>query len=243
MDEFGLEEINISHRDLRDGLLIDYLSNFEGFQQLQRRPVRTRSVLHLGRSSHFDEKHSEKVANLSLQLFDSAKKLGLHNYGDYERELLMHAAMLHDVGDFISFANHHLHSYYIINNADLYGFTHKEKTIIANIARFHRKKIPHRKTLKSTDLDEKSKNVIIALSAFVRLAEKLDRSHAGVVKTAEFERSGKGKITLVFYAETDCNLEEWSILQNKQAFYESFKEDLNAHCIVKNSHNNNHNNT
>ncbi len=235
MDEFGLEEIHISRRELRDGLLVDYLSNFEGFQQLQKSPIRSRSVLHLGRSSNFDEKHSEKVAELSLQLFDSAKNLGLHNYGDYERELLSYAAMLHDVGDFISFANHHLHSYYIINNADLYGFTQKEKNIIANIAKYHRKKIPRKKALKNKGLDEQSKNIIIALSAFVRLAEKLDRSHSGVVKKVEFKKSGKNKITLVLYADTDCNLEEWSILQNKQAFYESFEEDLDAHCVIKNS--------
>ena len=85
MEELGLEEIKISHRELRDGLLVDYLSNFEGFRELQKTPMRNRSVLHLGRSCNFDEKHSESVASLALQLFDSAKQIGLHNLGENEK--------------------------------------------------------------------------------------------------------------------------------------------------------------
>ena len=126
MEEFGLEEINVSHRELRDGLLVEYLSNFEGFRELQKTPMRNRSVLHLGRSCNFDEKHSETVAVLALQLFDSAKQIGLHNMGDREKELLKHAAALHDVGDFLSFDDHHLHSHYIISNAKLPGFDREE---------------------------------------------------------------------------------------------------------------------
>ena len=232
MEEFGLEEIMISQRGLLDGLLADYLSHFEGFQKLQKAPVRNRSVLHLGRSCSFDEKHSDTVANLALQLFDSAKQIELHSFGDYERDLLRHAATLHDVGDFLSFTDHHLHSHYIINNSELTGFDSKEKTIIANIARFHRKKLPSKKNLKPTDLDEKSKNIVTVLSTFLRFAEKLDRSHCGLVKKTEFSKVGKDQVLLSFYAESDCSLEEWSILQNKQAFYASFEKELNVRCVV-----------
>jgi len=232
MEEFGLEEISISHRGLIDGLLVDYLSLFEGFQQLQKTPVRNRSVLHLGRSCDFDEAHSELVTNLALQLFDSAKRIGLHSYGDYERDLLRHSAMLHDVGDFLSFNDHHLHSHYIISNAELSGFDKKEKIILANIARFHRKKLPSKKNLKITGLDEKSKHLVAVLSTFVRIAEKLDRSHCGLVRKAEFIKTGNDTVLLSFYAESDCSLEKWSILQNKQAFYESFKNELNVHCEI-----------
>jgi exopolyphosphatase/guanosine-5'-triphosphate,3'-diphosphate pyrophosphatase len=232
MEEFGLEELNISHKELRDGLLIDYLSNFEGFRELQKTPLRNRSVLHLGRSCNFDEKHSQTVALLALQLFDSAKQIGLHNFGEAERELLRHAATLHDVGDFLSFNDHQLHSQYIISNAELLGFDKKEIAIMANIARFHRKKLPSKKALKATDIDEESEGVVAALSTFLRFAEKLDRSHCELVKKAEFTKTGKDLVLLSFYSDTDCSLEEWSIIQNRQAFHEAFRKQLNVHCIV-----------
>jgi exopolyphosphatase/guanosine-5'-triphosphate,3'-diphosphate pyrophosphatase len=231
MEEFGLEEICVSHRELRDGLLAEYLSNFEGFRELQKSPVRNRSILHLGRSCNFDEKHSETVAVLALQLFDSAKQIGLHNLGDAEKELLKHAATLHDVGDFLSFNDHQLHSHYIISNAELLGFDKKEIQVIANIARFHRKKLPSKKALKTTGLDEKTNHTIAVLSTFLRFAEKLDRSHSCLVNKAEFIKESKDQVLLAFYSDSDCSLEEWSIVQNRQAFFEAFGKQLEAHCI------------
>jgi len=232
MEELGLEEINISHRELRDGMLVDYLSNFEGFRNLQKTPMRNRSVLHLGRSCNFDEKHSEAVASLATQLFDSAKQIGLHNLGEDEKELLKYAAILHDVGDFLSFNNHQLHSQYIICNAELLGFDRKEIQIMGNIARFHRKKLPSKKAMKASGLDEKTKECVGILSTFLRFAEKLDRSHTGLVKKAEFVKVNKDQVLLSFYSESDCSFEAWSVIQNRQAFYEAFKKQLDVHCTV-----------
>ena len=232
MEELGLEEVCVSRMELRDGLLVDYLSNFEGFRELQKTPTRNRSVLHLGRSCNFDEKHSETVTSLALQLFDSAKQIGLHNLGEPEKELLRYAATLHDVGDFLSFNDHQLHSHYIISNAGLLGFDQKEIKIMANIARFHRKKLPSKKAMKDTGLDEKAKEIVAILSTFLRFAEKLDRSHCGLVKKVDFVKVNKDQVLLTFYSDSDCSFEEWSIIQNRQAFYEAFEKHLDVHCVV-----------
>jgi exopolyphosphatase/guanosine-5'-triphosphate,3'-diphosphate pyrophosphatase len=232
MESLGIEEIKISRKELRDGLLVEYLSNFEGFRDLQKTPMRNRSVLNLGRSCNFDEKHSETVVKLALELFDSAKQIGLLSMGDKEKELLKHAATLHDVGDFLSFTDHHLHSHYIIRNAGLSGFDQQEILIMANIARFHRKKLPSKKALKAEGLNEKDKEIVVALSTFVRFAEKLDRNHCALVKKAEFVNANKNQVLLKIYSDTDCSLEEWSITQNRQAFYEAFKKELETQCVV-----------
>lgn len=232
MEEFGIEEIVISHKELRDGLLVEYLSNFEGFRELQKTPMRSRSVLHLGRSCNFDEKHSEVVSSLALQLFDSAKQIGLHELGEREKDLLKYASVLHDVGDFLSFNDHQLHSHYIISNANLAGFEPEELQIMANIARFHRRKLPSKKSMRDIGLDAKAKEEVIVLSTFLRFAEKLDRSHCGLVKKAKFEFLSGNQVFLTFFSDSDCSFEEWSIIQNKQAFNEAFGKQLNVRCIV-----------
>jgi len=231
MEELGLEEINVSHNELRDGLLVDYLSNFEGFREFQKTPIRQRSVLQLSRSCNYDEKHSETVASLALQLFDSAKTAGLHNLHEEERELLKYAATMHDVGDFLSFNDHHLHAHYIINNASLLGFDQKEVTIMANVAKFHRKKYPTKKSLKNTGLDEISKTTVMILAVFLRLAEKLDRSHCSIIKKVEFAKVGEDYVLLSIFSDSDCSMEEWSIIQNGPAFYGAFGIKLGAHCV------------
>jgi exopolyphosphatase / guanosine-5'-triphosphate,3'-diphosphate pyrophosphatase len=230
MEEFGLEEICVSHRELRDGLLVDYLSTFESFREFQKTPIRDRSVLDLSRLCNYDEKHSETVALLATQLFDSAKEVGLHDLGTEERELLRYAAIMHDIGDFLSFNDHHLHAHYVISNAGLLGFDQKEIAIMANIARFHRKKYPTKKSLKSKHLDEHSKTVIAILAVLVRLAEKLDRSHCGLIKKAEFSKEENDRVRLSLFSDSDCTIEEWSVLQNRPAFYAAFGKKLDAHC-------------
>jgi len=232
MEEFDLDEIIVSYKGLRDGLLVDYLSKFEGFRDFQKTPMRNRSVLQLGRSFDFDEKHSDVVASLATRLFDSGRKAGLHDLGEEERELLKYGAILHDIGDFLSFNDHHLHAHYIIGNAELLGFDQREIAIMANLARFHRKKFPTVKALKDTGLDERTKKIVIILSIFLRLAEKLDRSHRGLVKEAEFSKVEKDRILLSLFCDEDCSLEEWSVGQNAQAFYAAFGKKLDV-CSVK----------
>ncbi len=151
MKELSLDSITITGRGLQDGLLVDYLSRMDTFPLLGELSPRQRSVLQLGRSCGINEVHARTVTSLVLELFDSAKDQKLHTFGDGERELLEYATFLHDIGSFISYTNHHAHSYYIIKNSELLGFDQKEVTFMANIARFHRKKTPRKRIRKFSD--------------------------------------------------------------------------------------------
>ena len=227
MDEFGLDEVTVSERGLRDGLLAEYLAQ-GGDQEYKEMSVRERSVLQLGRSCNLDEMHAERVKGLALSLFDSGFRQGLHNLGDWERELLGYAAYLHDIGDFISFNNHHLHSHYIIRNAELLGFDQREISIMADLARFHRKKIPRRKDPDLEDLDEHSQKIVILLSSLLRLAESLDRSHTGLVKSAEFAVVQKAAAVIAIYSNEDVQLEVWGIESDGKAFEKAFGRLLSS---------------
>lgn len=225
MEHLGLAEISISKRDLLDGLLIDYLSRTGRFSPLQM-SVRERSVLQLGRSCALDEKHAHIVTTLALELFDSGKIIGLHNLGQRERELLKYAAFLHDIGDFISFSSHHVHSYYIIKNAELCGFNQREVAIIANVARFHRKKLPQKKSPNLTDLDKQSRKAVIMLSTLLRIAESLDRSHSGLVLSSRFLFEDREKTIIEIIASGDCQLEIWGVESHMDAFEKAFDGKL-----------------
>ena len=89
-----------------------------------------------------DLAHVEHVAQLSLQMFDSLVDGGLFEPKDGERELLWAASMLHDVGMTISYDDHHKHSRYLIVSAELPGFDPRERALIAQISRYHRKGAP-----------------------------------------------------------------------------------------------------
>jgi exopolyphosphatase/guanosine-5'-triphosphate,3'-diphosphate pyrophosphatase len=235
MKEIGLESITTTSRGLQDGLLMDYLSRMENFPLFGTLSPRERSVLQLGRSCGINEAHARNVTRLALEIFDSAKDVHLHNYGDWERELLEYAAFLHDIGSFISFTNHHAHSYYIIKNSELLGFDQKEIDIMANIAKFHRKKKPRKKHLDLPELADNDQRTVLVLAMFIRLSESLDRSHAGFVQHAEFVRAEKNEVFLNIVAENDCQLEIWGAEAEQRTFERVFQKRLKIDVITSNT--------
>jgi Exopolyphosphatase len=232
MKELGLESVTVTNRGLQDGLLADYLSRMEDFPLFGTLSPRETSVLQLGRSCGINEAHARTVTRLALEIFDSAKEAKLHHYGDWERELLEYAAFLHDIGSFISYTNHHAHSYYIIKNSELLGFDQKEIDIIANTARFHRKKKPRKKHLDVPDLDADEQQMVLVLAMFVRLGESLDRSHSGLVQHTKFVSADKNEAVLAIIAENDCQLEVWGVEAEKKAFEKVFQRRLFVKIIA-----------
>jgi exopolyphosphatase/guanosine-5'-triphosphate,3'-diphosphate pyrophosphatase len=77
----------------------------------------------------------------------------------------------------ISYERHHRHSYYLIKNGDLRGFDPQEIEMIALVARYHRQATPKKSHNGYGDLGGSKRRAVRALSAMVRLAEGLDRSH------------------------------------------------------------------
>jgi exopolyphosphatase/guanosine-5'-triphosphate,3'-diphosphate pyrophosphatase len=226
MKELSFNSITITGRGLQDGLLADYLSRMDAFPLLGDLSPRQRSVLQLGRSCGINEVHARTVTSIVLELFDSAKTLKLHNYGDWERELLEYATFLHDIGSFISYTNHHAHSYYIIKNSELLGFDQKEVNFMANIARFHRKRTPRKKDPEILELDTRDREALRILTTFIRLGESLDRSHTALVQHVRFSGADKDTVTLEIVARGDCQLEIWGVDAEKKAFEKIFGKKL-----------------
>ena len=231
MSELNIEALEVTQRGLQDGLLADYLSKMEGFPLLGHLSVREKSVLLTGRAFGINEYHARTVSTIALEMFDSGKTVGLHSLGSRERELLEYASFLHDIGSLISFNNHHAHSYYIIRNSDLLGFEHDEVLIMANIARYHRKKLPRKKEIEMPELDEHGKELVTILSTFLRLSESLDRRHAALIERVSFTRINDITAELEIVAREDCQFESWGVENEAKNFERTFGLKLD-HIIV-----------
>ena len=98
---------------------------------------------------------------------------------------LWSAAILHNCGLYISHSAHHKHSYYLIRNAELLGFSEIEIELIAQVARYHRKSKPKRKHEIYAALSDSYRKIVKQLSAILRLAVALDRRQIGAIKMLE----------------------------------------------------------
>jgi exopolyphosphatase/guanosine-5'-triphosphate,3'-diphosphate pyrophosphatase len=177
---FGVEELVFSDYALREGVLLDQARRRAGATMHHLRDLRRRSVLHLMELTDEHPDHSEEIARLALRLFDELQPLlGLDDAG---RELLEAAALLCNVGAFISHSGHHKHSYYVIRNSEhLAGFTDREIELIAQVARYHRKSAPKEKHPEWAGLRRNDRELVTALAAVLRVAIALDRSHTAPV--------------------------------------------------------------
>lgn len=200
MEELGSQEVTVSSRGLIDGMLQDYLERGRWGYLDGSASAREQSALQLARSCHFDERHARWTTKLALELFDSAAVIGLHPYGGHERELLYFSGLLHDIGLFLSFSNHHEHSCYMIENAELLGFHKSEIEITAASALLHRKRPA--KTLKGrykclAPLSDEQWRLAGTLGLFLRMAEGLERSQQQTVTSARLEIRGKALVLRV----------------------------------------------
>jgi exopolyphosphatase/guanosine-5'-triphosphate,3'-diphosphate pyrophosphatase len=226
LQELGIDTIAVTGRGLQDGLLVDYLSRMDAFPLPGELSPRQRSVLQLGRSCGINEVHARTVTALVLELFDSALGLSLHPYGAKERELLEYGTFLHDIGSFISYSNHHSHSYYIIRNSELLGFNETEIAFMAMIARFHRKKAPRKNDPGMDELGPREREALPVLATFVRFGETLDRSHTALIQHVRFSSADNENVHLEIIARGDCQLEIWGIESEKKAFEKIFGRKL-----------------
>lgn len=172
----GVEEIVFSDYALREGVLLDQARRRSGATLHHLQDLRRRSVLHLMELTDEHPRHSEETARHALDLFDGLRDL--LDLDDEARPLLEAAALLCNVGAFISHSGHHKHSYYVIRNSEhLAGFTDREIELIAQVARYHRKSSPKSKHEEWRALRRDDRELVVRLAAVLRIAISLDRSH------------------------------------------------------------------
>jgi exopolyphosphatase/guanosine-5'-triphosphate,3'-diphosphate pyrophosphatase len=216
LDGLEAEEITLCDFALREGLIIDYIKrNAAHIRTVDRYPdVRRRSVIELGERCNYYPAHAQQVARISLALFDGTRRR--HGLGSREREWLEYAALLHDVGTHIGYERHHKHSYYLIRHGGLRGFAPEEVEIIGLVARYHRQATPKRSHEEFAVLPSRARQTVKLLSALVRLAEGLDRSHGQVIKRIRASLSSRA-LTVKLTAAVDAELELWAASRHAEA--------------------------
>ena len=180
MEFFGVNILRINERGIREGLILKSLRKHD-LLPVEIKPKTWRdAVVDFARSCHVEEEHSQQVARLAEEIFSAVStQFGL---GDKERQMLEAAALLHDTGYFISYDSHHKHSYHLIRHADLFGFTPRERELIANVARYHRKSLPKKKHEAYGRLLSDDRLLVSRLAGILRLADGLDRRRNSSVK-------------------------------------------------------------
>jgi len=224
----GAESVTVCERSLREGVIVDWMLTHGLILDKLRYQgsVRERSVLKQAKKYNVNLEHSDRVAEFALSLFNQTQGK-LHYWGTEQTELLWAEAILHNCGHYVSHNAHHKHSYYLIRNGELLGYTETEIEIIANLARYHRKSPPKKKHENYANLLHKEDRQIVSkLSAMLRLAVALDRRQIGAIARVQCEyNSDSQELKLRIFPshpDDDCALELWSVDLKKDVFEAEF---------------------
>jgi len=132
-----------------------------------------------------DIRHSNRVAQLALQLYDG---LPTHGVSDAEwkqqRAILQVAALLHDVGRSKKDANHHKTTFRLITQLEPpLGWTAEAMRMAAAAARYHRGALPRPGQKTMTGFMSGQRRTVLRLAGILRLADALDAEHDGRIQS------------------------------------------------------------
>lgn len=205
LERFDAPKITVSAFGLREGLLIHLARPPEG----ARPPSRVKALRRFADRCRTDRRHVEQVLRLVRHLFDRlGKRLGC---AAEEWDLLEGAALLHDVGQLVSYRSHHKHSYHLIAHAESLPYSARERLLIAVISRYHRRRPPTKRHPEFAALEPAERATVRRLAALLRVADGLDRGHVAAVETMRL-RVLPTRLTIEILprlVSTDLKLELW----------------------------------
>ena len=139
-------------------------------------------ALNISKRYNGSSKRADTLEHITTTIFDSMKKV--HGMGQRERLYLRLAAILHDCGKYISLLNVGEASYDIIMATEMIGLSHMEREIVANVVRFNHSDFVYygQAQERPMGLDKASYLTVAKLTAILRLANSLDRSHKQKMK-------------------------------------------------------------
>lgn len=224
-DATGAKRLITSGCGLREGLFYDYYS------KANHVPLIAKDILAMSRENMLnlyektDSSHARHITELALAMFDGWSQL--HGLRKNYRRLLETAALLHDIGITINFYSHARHSAYMIQNAKLFGLTHKEQIITSAIAGWHNgvSKNYFKDRFYKEMLTESNWKTINKLALFLALAESLDYTETKQINVIE-PGMNKKTATLKLFAHGIPSIEMHQIKEHLPWFKKTFGVEL-----------------
>jgi exopolyphosphatase/guanosine-5'-triphosphate,3'-diphosphate pyrophosphatase len=215
--ELKLASLVVTSANLRDGMLLELASGDTYSSEFCRQILR--SAVDLGRKFAFDEPHALHVAELAARLFAQLREE--HQLPARYEVVLRVAALLHEIGLYVSNRSYHKHSLYLIRNSELFGLGKKELLLAALVARYHRRASPQPTHEGYSTLDREGRVTVAKLAAILRVADALDESRSQRIHELVVQRE-RDRLVIAIPLVEDLSLETLALKQNGALFEETF---------------------
>ncbi len=224
LSEFRLPAVYYSRAGVRDGIIADLAARNVGAELSRLSREQRAEVEEMSRKFGVSLAHGRKVASIASMLFSALQPL--HKLPAASGKLLEAAAYLHDVGHYVSSVGHHKHSWYLVANSDMPGFTERERLQIAAMCRYHRKALPNAEHNSYQSLTADEKRLVTMTMPLLRLADNLDRSHEQRIDGVDCKLRDGGDVLLHVRSAGDIDLEQWGAERAGEVFREIYNRGI-----------------
>jgi exopolyphosphatase/guanosine-5'-triphosphate,3'-diphosphate pyrophosphatase len=221
--EFKLPGFYYSRAGVRDGIIADLAARNVGAEVSRLSREQRAEVEVMCRKYGVPLPHGRKVADLAAMLFHALQPV--HKLPAAAGKLVEAAAYLHDVGHFVSSVAHHKHSWYVVANSDMPGFTDRERLLVAALCRYHRKALPSPAHNAYEPLSVEEKRLLTMAIPIIRLADNLDRSHSQRVQSVDC-KFRNGEVVLQVHSDGEIDLETWAAERAGETFRQIYDRTL-----------------
>lgn len=219
-------ELTLCDASLREGLILDYIDRHgKGIAAFPvQADLRHRIAAQLVQKYDADWESNSHIAYLALQLFDQTQPI--HQLDAPEREILEYAALLHNIGQYLSLQSYHKSSRYILKRADPRGFTNEEMLLIGHVIRYHRKAHPKTKHKQFERLSKEQQQIVWVLSGLLRIAVHLDKAKDQQIESLSCTLLEE-EIEIVAHGSQALGVNVWTAMSDRHVLEKSLERRVN----------------
>ena len=229
LEELNLPALFYSAAGVRDGIIADLAERGNLHESLELSPDRRSAVEELAQHYSVPIKHARKAGRTAIQMFQALAPL--HRLPPPMGALLEAAGYLHDIGHYVSDTRHHKHSYYLVINSDMPGFDEREREIVANLCRYHRKAPPFPEHPNWQSLDTDGRHAVLLMAPILRVADSIDRSRDQRVERAVCTMRDND-VLIELYSNKDIDLEIWATERTNDFFRSVYGRPLTVRPVA-----------
>jgi exopolyphosphatase/guanosine-5'-triphosphate,3'-diphosphate pyrophosphatase len=223
--ELGLTSFRYLPFGLRDGILAQMAADLGDIGlRKQLESERRNAILHLASHYHVDMHFCTRVAEHAQRLFKLLAPV--HQLPPEYANLLHAAAMLHEVGSYISRAGRRRHAAYVLAHSELFGFSLPQRRFIAALARYvgKSKLTPESQLVRS--LPPADRPLLPRAVALLRLARAAEQGRRGAVLNLRAKIEARSVQLTLVTKPSGAELELWALEREKTYFLEVFGWEL-----------------
>ncbi len=214
----GIQRIWVPGVTLCDGIAYEYaekIKMFRGEHDFEEDIIAC--AANISKRYMGSRKRSDVLENFTTTIFDSMRRV--HGLGKRERLYLRLAVILHECGKYISLVDIGETSYQIVMSTEIIGISRQEREIVANVVRFNHSRFVY--DGHQTGMSREPFLVVAKLTAILRLANSLDRSHKQKFKGLKAVLKDN-QLVLTVDTQEDITLEKGFFEANSDFFKEVF---------------------